>query len=315
MKANHAALDLAAHLGVESRGPDDCRGRVRLVAACFMKMLPLLERKGLRTLRDLLEFQNMPAAPLDFTPYAFSADDLRSIPQAPGVYRFFDRQGEVIYVGKSKTLRTRVASYFTPSARASAKGRMILEQTHDLKYETVASELEALLLESALLLEHRPRLNRQFEVHERPAPYGPRLNIVVVLPDRSAETGVTTEPRCTLHLLRQGRHLGRVRGLPADTGHPAWRDVREAVELGYFRPAGAGPPDDREAGRPDAGTPAGAAGDPGFDWQLAASYLRRRRDEVNVLDLDECGTLDDAIRRLGVLADAALSGAQRVVAR
>jgi len=315
LKAGHAAVDLAARLGIESRGPDDCRGRVRMVAACFLTMLPLLERKGIRTLRTLVEFQDMPAPPVDFAPYAFSADDLRSIPQAPGVYRFLDRQGEVIYVGKSKTLRTRIASYFTPAARATAKGRMILEQAYDIGYQTVASELEALLLESALLLEHRPRLNRQFEVHERPTPYGPRLNIVVVLPDSSAEPDASGEQRCTLHLLRQGRYLGRIRGLPADADQPAWRGAGKAVEQAYFTPADIVRMEGGEDGRSGDNSPWGASGDPGFDWQLAATFLRRHRDEVNVLDLDECATPADALRRLQVLAAAALAGAGRVVAR
>ncbi|MFQ5878034.1 MAG: GIY-YIG nuclease family protein, partial [Acidobacteriota bacterium] len=203
LKRNHAALDLAAILGVEARGPDDCRGRARLAAVSFLAMVPLLEERGIASLGPLLEYQDMPPAPVDLSRYRFSADDLRDLPRGPGIYLFRDRGGRVIYVGKARSLRTRVSSYFAPSARASAKGRSILEQVHSLEVEPVASELEALLLEAALLSEHRPGLNRQFEVHERPAPYGPRLNLVVVLKDEGS--GETPLPCCTLHLLRMGR--------------------------------------------------------------------------------------------------------------
>jgi GIY-YIG catalytic domain len=312
LKANHATLDLATALGVEARGPDDCRGRVRLVAACFLGMIPLLQARGIDSVDTLLEFQDMPAAPLDLSGYAFTADDLRSLPAAPGVYRFLDRRGDVIYVGKSKNLRSRVGSYFVPGARAGAKGRAILEQVHSLVVERVASELEAILLESALLLEHRPRLNRQFEVHERSAPYGPRLDLVVVLAD--PDGGVAS---CTLHLLRQGRYLGRVAGVIApergashresDAASP-WSRALDRIRVCYF--GGAGGADgggvDGEQGSPTATE---------YDWQLAGSYLRAHRDEVNVLDIDECAGLDEAAARLRVLLAAAAAGAGRVVAR
>src|SRR2546428_5932015 len=123
----------------------------------------------------------MPAAPLDLSAYAFGADDLKALPAGPGVYRFLDRNGEVIYVGKAKNLRSRVGSYFTPSARGTAKGRAVLEQAHSLRIEPVASELEAVLPEAALISEDRPPPNRQVEVHGRPAPPGPRPHPVGVV--------------------------------------------------------------------------------------------------------------------------------------
>ena len=309
LKANHAAIDLAAALGEEAGGPDDCRGRVRLVAASFLRLVPLLEERGIDSLEALLEYQNMPAPPVDLSSCAFSAEDLKALPAVPGVYRFLDARGEVFYVGKAKNLRVRLGSYFAPSARGTAKGRAVLEQIHSLQYDPVASEMEAALVEAALIAEHRPRLNRQFDVHERPAPYGPRLNLVVVLRDAAAPG--SPGGGCTLHFLRGGRYLARLGGVvptPADS-----RATREAggdtaprlLERIFF----AGSADPSVGAQPEND----AAVD--IDWQLVSSFLRKHRDEVNVLDIDECASAAEAEARLRVLVSSALAGPERTVAR
>jgi len=289
LKANHAAADLALALRVEAPGPDDCRGRARLVARAWLRLVPLLEAKGITSVDAALEYQDLPAAPLDLTGYAFGADDLRALPATPGVYRFLDRDGRVLYIGKAKNLRSRVSSYFVPGARGTAKGRAILEQAFQFVVEPVGSELEAILLEAALIQEHRPPLNRQFEVHERPAPYGPRRNLVVVLADAGAAT-------CTLHLLRDGRYLRRLAG-NAPAGLAPGGAVASLIHEVYFGAAASG----------------GEAID--IDGQMVASFLRRQRDMVNVLDVDECATAAAAVDRLRVLGDAAVAGRGRVVAR
>jgi hypothetical protein len=303
LKANHAALDLAAALGVTAHGPDDCRGRARTVAACYLALLPRLEERGIGTIEALAEYQDMPPAPLDLSGYTFSAEDLKALPAGPGVYRFLDRDGQVIYVGKAKNLRVRVATYFAPSARATAKGRAILEQTRRLSVEACASELEAILLEAALIAEHRPRLNRQFDVHERAAPYGPRLNLVVVLPDRPA--GEAAASTCTLHFLRRGRYLGREARVTEDAA--SWERIGARVDDAYF-------PREAGASAPEPAAHADEAAD--VDWQVVGSFLRRHRDAVNVLDVDECESAGEAIARLRVLAAAACAGSGgRVFAR
>lgn len=286
LKANHAAADLARALRVEAPGPDDCRGRARLVARAWLRLVPLLAAKGITSVDAALEYQDLPAAPLDLTGYAFTADDLRALPATPGIYRFLDRDDRVIYIGKAKNLRSRVGSYFVPGARGTAKGRAILEQVHRLVVETVGSELEAILLEAALIQEHRPPLNRQFEVHERPAPYGPRRNLVVALPDAGS-------PTCTLHLLRDGRYHLRIPGLGAPPSDPElWARVGAAVESIYY--AGDG----------------GAGGE--IDWALVSSYLRRHRDSTQSLDIDEAPSAREALDRVAVLAAAAIAGGPRV---
>jgi hypothetical protein len=309
LKSNHPAADLAQALGMESRGPDDGRGRARIVAGAFLRLVPLLEARGIDTVDALLEYQDMPAPPLDLSAYAFTAEDLKTLPAGPGVYRFLDREGRVIYVGKAKNLRVRVGSYFVPSARGAAKGRAILEQVHRLRFDPVASELEANLLEAALIAEHHPPLNRQFDVHERPAPYGPRLNLVVVLQD--AASAAAERPTCTMHFLKGGLYLKRLGGFATDSAAPveSWKEALNLLARHYF------PSSTRTGGVAGGKRPDASAGADGvdIDWQLVSSFVRKYRDEVNVLDVDECASVAEAEGRLRVLVRGAGSG--RIVAR
>jgi hypothetical protein len=292
LKRNHAAPDLAAAIGIAGRGPDDCRGRARLVAEAYLALAPRLAAIGCVTIEAIVEYQDLPAAPVDMRRYAFTHDDLRALPAAPGVYRFLDDAGSVLYIGKTRDLRSRVGSYFTPSSGGTARGRAILDQVRRLEVTLVASDLEAALLEAALIQEHRPPLNRQFEVHERPAPYGPRLDLAVVLPDRTA-TG--SSAGCTIHLLRQGRYLGRVPGSGAAAGA-----LRSRLADAYFH-AG---PEGRAGDRPI-----------DIDWPIVSSYLRAHRDEVSVLDFDECADADEAAVRIEALVRATAMEPGRVIAR
>jgi excinuclease ABC subunit C len=83
---------------------------------------------------------------------------LRSLPQGPGIYRFYDVSGAIIYVGKSVSLRDRVRSYFTGKA-TTKKLRRMRQEIAELDYAETGSELEALLLESRLVKRHQPRFN------------------------------------------------------------------------------------------------------------------------------------------------------------
>jgi excinuclease ABC subunit C len=77
----------------------------------------------------------------------------------PGVYLFRDERKEVLYVGKAKSLRPRVRSYFQREADLSAKNRELVKLINDVETIVVGSEAEALILEANLIKEHRPRFN------------------------------------------------------------------------------------------------------------------------------------------------------------
>jgi excinuclease ABC subunit C len=80
-----------------------------------------------------------------------------SLPEKPGVYQFIDESGKIIYVGKAKNLRKRVASYF--SGNQSGKTNALIRRTVNIRHIVVENESDALLLENNLIKRHQPRYN------------------------------------------------------------------------------------------------------------------------------------------------------------
>lgn len=83
---------------------------------------------------------------------------LKNIPDKPGVYQYFNSADEIIYVGKAKSLRKRVSSYFLKE-HDSGKTTMLVKKITDIKYIVVDSELDALLLENNFIKKYQPRYN------------------------------------------------------------------------------------------------------------------------------------------------------------
>lgn len=83
----------------------------------------------------------------------------KATPKIPGVYQMLDKNGEAIYIGKAKNLHNRVLQYFQESKAHSAKTKKMIEQIEDIKYIETGSELEAMILETNLIKEHRPKYN------------------------------------------------------------------------------------------------------------------------------------------------------------
>ena len=84
---------------------------------------------------------------------------IRTLPTGPGCYLYKNAEGEVIYVGKAKNLRSRVRSYFLAASQAHAKTGSLMREAVDLEYITVANEHEALALENNLIKQRKPRFN------------------------------------------------------------------------------------------------------------------------------------------------------------
>src|SRR5947199_6847563 len=84
---------------------------------------------------------------------------IRTLPTTAGVYLYKNAEGEVIYVGKAKNLRSRVSSYFHESRVLDAKTGTLVREAVDVDYVVVADNKEALALENNLIKQRKPRFN------------------------------------------------------------------------------------------------------------------------------------------------------------
>src|SRR5687768_2998181 len=85
---------------------------------------------------------------------------LKQIPSRPGVYQYWDEQGELIYIGKAKNLKNRVASYFNKDTyRVNAKTKVLVSKIRRITFTLVDTEIDAWLLENSLIKKHQPRYN------------------------------------------------------------------------------------------------------------------------------------------------------------
>jgi excinuclease ABC, C subunit len=86
-------------------------------------------------------------------------DKINTIPLEPGIYKFLDASGTIIYIGKAKSLRKRVQQYFTNANKLNAKTRVLVSKIADIEHTVVESEQDALLLENNLIKQFQPKYN------------------------------------------------------------------------------------------------------------------------------------------------------------
>ncbi len=84
---------------------------------------------------------------------------LKTLPDKPGVYQYYDEQGQLLYIGKAKVLKNRVSSYFSKIKFENAKTFQLVKRIADIKFIVVATESDALLLENSLIKKFKPKYN------------------------------------------------------------------------------------------------------------------------------------------------------------
>ena len=84
--------------------------------------------------------------------------ELSTMPSEPGVYQFFNKEDKIIYIGKAKNLKKRIASYFQKNI-GSRKTKNLIKNIHEIKHIIVSSESDALLLENSLIKKYQPKYN------------------------------------------------------------------------------------------------------------------------------------------------------------
>ena len=92
----------------------------------------------------------------------FLKKKIKTIPENPGIYQFFDLNNNIIYIGKAKNLKKRVSSYFTAN-KGNKKTELLTKNIRNIKYLVVNTEADALLLENSLIKKYQPKYNIQLK--------------------------------------------------------------------------------------------------------------------------------------------------------
>jgi hypothetical protein len=268
LAAAHELEDLVARLGLSWRESDDPLEMADTLDAC----LQALRRPG-ESLAELREGVGQGVKPIDWSRYAFNREFLRRIPRVPGTYRFYDAEGNLLYVGKSKNLHQRVGSYFREEGGRSARVQTLIDSAWRIEYEAAGSDLEALLREAEQIRRDRPQRNVQRSVHARHG-RAQRLRSILIL-----------EPAAPPHvlrayLIREGRLIERVGIGPRGGG---LRRIQRILDDRYFStPVGPTPVDNG----------------PDLDVEMVVRWLAANRDRVVAFDPTDLKTSREVIERL-----------------
>jgi DNA polymerase-3 subunit epsilon len=155
---------LAKHYGIQIEARHRAFGDAQATATVLLHFMDKLDAEhGITVLDDLLHFQNRSYRSIREGPRhveRIRKDVLPQVPDRPGVYFMKDRRGAILYIGKAKSLRDRVRSYFNGLASQPNRTRKLVKTLRTVEWTETGSELGALLLESRLIKEHKPRFNR-----------------------------------------------------------------------------------------------------------------------------------------------------------
>jgi len=150
------------HLKLRNKSAHRALGDAEVTARILIKIIKQLKKESkVETLGDLLKFQKSSTAGKTVKIKESLREDISSLPNAPGVYYFINNRGKVIYVGKAKSLRDRIRSYF--SSAAPKKAKIIITQAKSLKIEITNTELTALISEAESIKKINPRHNSQLK--------------------------------------------------------------------------------------------------------------------------------------------------------
>lgn len=153
---------LASYLGVRINSRHRALGDARATARILTLLLEIARNEHDCTdLDQLLRLQFRPTTAFREPPPRLGglADSVREFPDEPGIYRMIGRGGEVLYVGKAKSLRDRVSTYFRPGGGHNRKNTEMIGRVRRVEFERTGSELSAILLESKVIKQLQPKYN------------------------------------------------------------------------------------------------------------------------------------------------------------
>jgi len=186
---------LASHFGLSLEGRHRGLGDARMAAEILSIFLDIAEKMGITRLDRLLDDHHRGIAGRRIERHV-PPEEIAALPLAPGVYLMRNERGDLLYIGKARRLRERVASYFTASV--SAKTADLVSHVYKIETRVARSPLEAALEEARLIRELKPPFNRMLK-SVAPA-YFIKLDMMDEFPR------VTTSPKMTTR--RGVMHLG-----------------------------------------------------------------------------------------------------------
>lgn len=151
---------LSEHLGIPLKNRHRAFGDAKATAQIFLELLEIVENEhNITTTEELLKFQYKPYTSIVISDKLKNKDSIvfKDIPDNPGIYYFLDKHGNYLYIGKSKSLKNRIQSYF--SSTTSKKIFRLLRATKQIKWETTRTELRALIEESKAIKQYKPEFN------------------------------------------------------------------------------------------------------------------------------------------------------------
>lgn len=150
---------LAGLFGIPQSDRHRALGDARITVEILFHLTERLRSRGVTRLDQLLDLQQQARDGRRFF-CALPRAKVEQLPESPGIYRFFDEAGRLLYIGKAKRLRQRVASYLSNAGEHSGKTLDLIRHIHDVRVERLGSELEAALAEAAAIRIEKPPYNR-----------------------------------------------------------------------------------------------------------------------------------------------------------
>ena len=163
--------NVASHLNIKIRKKHRAYDDTLATAKILLHFLhELQEEYEYESIDEVLKFQNSKIFTGDNRPAALKRVNiaLKDIPRDPGVYFMRSSSNEIIYIGKAKSLKDRVSTYFRHNDNLSYKIRRLLASVRKIEFEITDSELSALILESRMIKKYKPRFNtaiKRFRFH------------------------------------------------------------------------------------------------------------------------------------------------------
>ncbi|HRI47931.1 MAG TPA: exonuclease domain-containing protein, partial [Ignavibacteriaceae bacterium] len=152
--------NVAHHLAIKLEDAHRATGDAEATAKILYKIIDAIKNEtSINNVKELIEYQFSPSTGMKRPKLSKKMNsDLAVVPNNPGIYYFLDAKGDVIYVGKAKSLRERIRSYLTDSTQR--KSKKILDKASRIKTETTNSELTALLTEAEMIKALKPKFNK-----------------------------------------------------------------------------------------------------------------------------------------------------------